>query len=464
MSGMSPRHYYQMMVDMAMSTAQLPWALAIGAASALVLVMLLVRTPWSLAQVGPSQDTTVAVGELLLSRYMIGFEGAAFLILAGMVGAVIFAKRERILAPQRVAATPSAGAEIYTCPMHPEIWQQGPGQCPICGMNLAPAEQPVTHSPAGALDHAVGGTALARMGGLARHLPHTFIAFTIGAAALAGLPVTLALPPKDPALAAAWHANPALFAMTLLVSLLTALYSARALGLLFLGAPSGSAPRAPAARPGLVAPMLISSALVVVGLLVDALLLGRPLGRLLGAEAPEAGLVTTSALVVAVVGVGLGLWARTAWSDTIVWPPLARVGGLFASEAGLKTLYHSLARLGLRAMEAASDVDRRTFDPLGSRVAGIAMHAVQRARSFDEAIFGAAAARTAASMLTAVEAGRRLDLRGIEAAIERFGHALLAVSQRLRALQTGRIENYLLAVFVWGLGLIALAALIMAVP
>lgn len=27
---------------------------------------------------------------------------------------------------------------IYTCPMHPEIEQEGPGTCPICGMNLEP--------------------------------------------------------------------------------------------------------------------------------------------------------------------------------------------------------------------------------------------------------------------------------------------------------------------------------------
>ena len=27
---------------------------------------------------------------------------------------------------------------IYTCPMHPEIRQSGPGQCPICGMALEP--------------------------------------------------------------------------------------------------------------------------------------------------------------------------------------------------------------------------------------------------------------------------------------------------------------------------------------
>lgn len=27
---------------------------------------------------------------------------------------------------------------IYTCPMHPEIRQIGPGSCPICGMALEP--------------------------------------------------------------------------------------------------------------------------------------------------------------------------------------------------------------------------------------------------------------------------------------------------------------------------------------
>ena len=26
----------------------------------------------------------------------------------------------------------------YTCPMHPEVVKDGPGQCPICGMNLVP--------------------------------------------------------------------------------------------------------------------------------------------------------------------------------------------------------------------------------------------------------------------------------------------------------------------------------------
>jgi Cu+-exporting ATPase len=36
------------------------------------------------------------------------------------------------------AAEPVPAGTIYTCPMHPEIRQAGPGSCPICGMALEP--------------------------------------------------------------------------------------------------------------------------------------------------------------------------------------------------------------------------------------------------------------------------------------------------------------------------------------
>src|SRR6476620_3373992 len=36
------------------------------------------------------------------------------------------------------AAPPVPPDTIYTCPMHPEIRQPGPGSCPICGMALEP--------------------------------------------------------------------------------------------------------------------------------------------------------------------------------------------------------------------------------------------------------------------------------------------------------------------------------------
>ena len=38
---------------------------------------------------------------------------------------------------------------LYTCPMHPEIVQEGPGHCPICGMGLEPMGVPPEHDHGG---------------------------------------------------------------------------------------------------------------------------------------------------------------------------------------------------------------------------------------------------------------------------------------------------------------------------
>jgi len=52
--------------------------------------------------------------------------------------------REKFVAePQRylgdsVAPTPVSEGTLYTCPMHPEVQQAGPGTCPKCGMALEP--------------------------------------------------------------------------------------------------------------------------------------------------------------------------------------------------------------------------------------------------------------------------------------------------------------------------------------
>jgi NADH-quinone oxidoreductase subunit J len=90
------REHHEMMSHMAMSTTQLPWAIAVGVVSAVVLIALVVTTAWPIAvSAGPSRDATHAVGELLLGRYMVAFEGAAFLILGGIAGAVVLGRRER---------------------------------------------------------------------------------------------------------------------------------------------------------------------------------------------------------------------------------------------------------------------------------------------------------------------------------------------------------------------------------
>ncbi|MFH5854582.1 heavy metal-binding domain-containing protein, partial [Clostridium perfringens] len=48
------------------------------------------------------------------------------------------------------------GFQKYTCPMHPEIMQDKPGNCPKCGMNLVPVdakEKEYSHSQHQHTDH-----------------------------------------------------------------------------------------------------------------------------------------------------------------------------------------------------------------------------------------------------------------------------------------------------------------------
>lgn len=44
-------------------------------------------------------------------------------------------------------ATPAPAGTKYTCPMHPEIVQDGPGDCPICGMALEPMVASLDDTP-----------------------------------------------------------------------------------------------------------------------------------------------------------------------------------------------------------------------------------------------------------------------------------------------------------------------------
>ena len=44
--------------------------------------------------------------------------------------------------------TTAASADIYTCPMHPQIRQKGPGTCPLCGMSLEPLHPPAVQDDA----------------------------------------------------------------------------------------------------------------------------------------------------------------------------------------------------------------------------------------------------------------------------------------------------------------------------
>ena len=50
---------------------------------------------------------------------------------------------EKYLNPEAADLPPADPGTVYTCPMHPEVDQVGPGTCPICGMALEPKDAAV---------------------------------------------------------------------------------------------------------------------------------------------------------------------------------------------------------------------------------------------------------------------------------------------------------------------------------
>jgi Cu+-exporting ATPase len=58
---------------------------------------------------------------------------------------------EKYLGDKSEQEEPVAPGTMFTCPMHPEIRQQGPGDCPICGMALEPEEVSLDDGPSGEL-------------------------------------------------------------------------------------------------------------------------------------------------------------------------------------------------------------------------------------------------------------------------------------------------------------------------
>ena len=57
------------------------------------------------------------------------------------------ANPDQFLGGRPAVVTPADPEAEYTCPMHPEIRQQGPGSCPICGMALEPVNVTLDEQP-----------------------------------------------------------------------------------------------------------------------------------------------------------------------------------------------------------------------------------------------------------------------------------------------------------------------------
>lgn len=134
-------------MDMSMVTPVRPLAAWLALGVGIVLVgMLVLRPAWSVSDALPDPDSARRVGHLLMDKYMVAFEGAGFLILIGVFGAVLLAR------PSAYPDDASRGARVAV-DAKPE---------PIRGDRLAPqagADRTAGHASGHDTHHQHGGDA-----------------------------------------------------------------------------------------------------------------------------------------------------------------------------------------------------------------------------------------------------------------------------------------------------------------
>lgn len=72
------------------------------------------------------------------AKYHHSHEGQPFYFCSAGCEKKFTANPAQYLTRDAVSPPPAPAGAIFTCPMHPEIRQEGPGSCPICGMALEP--------------------------------------------------------------------------------------------------------------------------------------------------------------------------------------------------------------------------------------------------------------------------------------------------------------------------------------
>lgn len=82
----------------------------------------------------------------LTAKHRFAYKGQDYFFCGGRCRERFEAEPEKFLKPKAPEPAAPAGT-VYTCPMHPEVKQVGPGSCPICGMALEPEQVSLDDAP-----------------------------------------------------------------------------------------------------------------------------------------------------------------------------------------------------------------------------------------------------------------------------------------------------------------------------
>jgi len=209
----------------------------------------------------------------------------------------------------------------------------------------------------GSVYHATDELDIRKMGGLGKKMPVTAIVFTLGALSMAGLLPLAGFWAKDELLLTTFkHQNAFVFALVLASVVVTALYMARLVLLVFTGTPRDKHLNEHAHEPGL----LMKGPIVLLGVLtvVAGLVVFDGVGRLLGfpggfgefvfSHEPEAfhvnaGIMASSILlVIAGLAGGLYFWGGTAARAKAVGERLPQIQALLENKFYMDDLYQWL--------------------------------------------------------------------------------------------------------------------------
>jgi NADH-quinone oxidoreductase subunit L len=289
---------------------------------------------------------------------------------------------------------------------------------------------------AGSIIHAMHTNDIKEMGGLARIMPSTYWTFLIGALALAGVPPLAGFWSKDEILLQAFTHDPLMYAMGALTSFLTAFYMFRVIFYAFSGTLRSHHAHPHESPPVMTRPLWVLACFAAVVGFVGVPFLGAPIAYYIEFEGIAHakfswGMALASTLI---AGAGILSAAAVYYWKVVPSAALRRAAGplhlLVANKYYFDELYGVLfVRPTVAIAAALRNFDVYVIDLLVNLVgfAGIGLSRVYRA----------------------------FDLYVVDGAVNLLGWITRTLGGTLRYIQTGRAQNYLLAI---ALGMIVLIA------